>query len=125
MPATGSETILLVEDQAPLREITRELLLEHGYRVLDAAGPDEAVEIAGRETDTIHLLLTDVVMPRMNGRALASALVATRPTLRVLYMSGYTADIIAHSGVLASDIALLHKPFTTLGLLGSVRAALD
>jgi two-component system, cell cycle sensor histidine kinase and response regulator CckA len=125
MPATGTETILLVEDQAPLREITREILLEHGYRVLDAAGPDEAVEIAARETDTIHLLLTDVVMPRMNGRALATVLTAAHPTLRVLYMSGYTADIIAHSGVPVLDIALLHKPFTTLALLGSVRTALD
>jgi PAS domain S-box-containing protein len=120
----GWETILLVEDEASLRAIAREILEEHGYRVLDAAGPTEAVEIAARHPDPIHLLFTDVVMPGMNGRLLARMLVATRPTLRVLYMSGYTDDVIAHSGVLDSGTLLLEKPFTARALLGRVRAAL-
>jgi DNA-binding response OmpR family regulator len=120
----GWETILLVEDEASLRAIAREILEEHGYRVLDAAGATEAVEIAARHPEPIHLLFTDVVMPGMNGRLLARVLVATRPTLRVLYMSGYTDDVIAHSGVLDSGTLLLEKPFTARALLGRVRAAL-
>ena len=124
MPERGFETILLVEDETSLRAIAREILEEHGYRVLDAAGPTEAVEIAARHPEPIHLLFTDVVMPGMNGRLLARMLVATRPTLRVLYMSGYTDDVIAHSGVLDSGTLLLEKPFTARALLGRVRAAL-
>jgi PAS domain S-box-containing protein len=122
-PPRGSETILLVEDEAALRSITREILEEHGYRVLDASGPEEAIEIA-RHHETIHLLLTDVVMPVMNGRILAESLVAGRPGLRVLYMSGYTDDIIAHRGVLDSGTQLLEKPFTARALLGRVATIL-
>jgi CheY-like chemotaxis protein len=124
MPARGWETILLVEDEASLRAIAREILEEHGYRVIEATGPREAIEFARRHPEPIHLLVTDVVMPEMNGRVLAESLVAERPALRVLYMSGYTDDVIAHSGVLASGILLLEKPFTTLALLGRVREAL-
>jgi two-component system, cell cycle sensor histidine kinase and response regulator CckA len=124
MPSKGWETILLVEDEGALRAIAREILEEHGYRVIEAAGPNEAIEIAHRHPGPIHLLVTDVVMPGMNGRALAESLVAARPELRVLYMSGYTDDVIAHSGVLESGILLLEKPFTMLALLGRVRAAL-
>jgi PAS domain S-box-containing protein len=120
----GSETILLVEDEASLRGIAREILEEHGYRVMEAAGPDEAIAIAKGHAGAIHLLLTDVVMPRMNGRVLAETLVAARPGLRVLFMSGYTDDVIAHSGVLASGALMLEKPFTMLALLGRVRRAL-
>ena len=124
MPSKGWETILLVEDDASLRGLACELLEEHGYRVIEATGPDQAIEIAQRNPETIHLLVTDVVMPGMNGRALAETLVAARPTLRVLYMSGYTDDVIAHSGVLAPGVLLLEKPFTVLALLGRVRLAL-
>jgi PAS domain S-box-containing protein len=124
MPSRGWETILLVEDEGSLRAIAREILEEHGYRVIDAASPTEAVEIAERLPERIHLLVTDVVMPGMNGRVLAQKLVATRPALRVLYMSGYTDDVIAHSGVLESGTLLLDKPFTARALLGRVRAAL-
>jgi PAS domain S-box-containing protein len=124
MPARGSETILLVEDEGSLRAIAREILEEHGYRVIDAPGPSEAIEMAGAHPGEIHLLVTDVVMPGMNGRVLAQALVATRPALRVLYMSGYTDDVIAQSGVLDSGTLLLEKPFTARALLGRVRAAL-
>ncbi len=92
--------------------------------MLEAAGPDEALALAERQRDAIHLLVTDVVMPGMNGRALATALTAARPGLRVLYMSGYTDDVIAHRGVLAPGTMLISKPFTALALLGRVREAL-
>jgi CheY-like chemotaxis protein len=121
----GWETILLTEDEDALRAIAREILEEHGYRVLEAAGASQAIDIVRAQHEPIHLLLTDVVMPGMNGRALASALRTLRSDLRVLYMSGYTDDILAHSGVLAKDTVLLQKPFTTSALLGHVRAALD
>jgi signal transduction histidine kinase len=124
MPSKGWETILLVEDDGSLLAMAREILEEHGYRVIEATGAHEAIEIAHRHPGPIHLLVTDVVMPGMNGRALAESLVAARPELRVLYMSGYTDDVIAHSGVLESGTLLLEKPFTTLALLGRVRAAL-
>jgi PAS domain S-box-containing protein len=125
MPSKGWETILLVEDEGSLRAVAREILEEHGYRVIEAADAHEAIEIAQRHPGPIHLLVTDVVMPGMNGRVLAESLVAARPELGVLYMSGYTDDVIAHSGVLESGTLLLEKPFTTLALLGRVRAALE
>jgi two-component system cell cycle sensor histidine kinase/response regulator CckA len=124
MPAKGWETILLVEDQGALRAIAGEILEEHGYRVIQAAGANDAIELASHHPEPIHLLVTDVVMPGMNGRALFESLVATRPGLRVLYMSGYTDDVIAHRGVFDSGTLLLAKPFTALALLGRVRAAL-
>jgi two-component system, cell cycle sensor histidine kinase and response regulator CckA len=124
MPARGSETILLVEDEGALRAIARETLEEHGYQVLDATGANEAIEIAHRHPEPIHLLLTDVVMPAMDGRALAASLVITHPDMKVLYMSGYTTDVMAHSGVLEAGLLLLEKPFTALLLLGRVREAL-
>jgi PAS domain S-box-containing protein len=124
MPTRGCETILLVEDEGSLREIAREILEEHGYRVIEAAGPNEAIEIARRHPGTIQLLLTDVVMPGMNGRALAEALVAARPELGVLFMSGYTNNVIVHRGTLESGTLFLAKPFTASALLGHVRAAL-
>ena len=92
--------------------------------MIEAAGPREAIEIASRHHEPIHLLVTDVVMPGMNGRALFESLVAARPELRVLYMSGYTDDVIAHRGVFESGNLLLAKPFTALALLRRVRAAL-
>jgi two-component system, cell cycle sensor histidine kinase and response regulator CckA len=125
MPAKGWETILLVEDEEPLREITREILEEHGYRVIEATGASAAVDIARRLPEHIHLLVTDVVMPGMNGRALAESLVAARPGLKVLYMSGYTDDVIAQRGVLESGTHLLEKPFTALALLQRVRKTLE
>jgi two-component system cell cycle sensor histidine kinase/response regulator CckA len=124
MPERGSETILLVEDESALRAIACEILEEHGYRVVPAAGGDEAVEIARRYDHVIHLLVTDVVMPGMNGRTVAESLVAARPELKVLYMSGYTDDVIAHRGVLEPGTLLLEKPFTAAAFLGRVREAL-
>jgi nitrogen-specific signal transduction histidine kinase/ActR/RegA family two-component response regulator len=124
MPARGSETVLLVEDESALRAIACEILEEHGYRVVSAGGGSEAVDIARRYDDVIHLLVTDVVMPGMNGRAVAESLVAARPGLKVLYMSGYTDDVIAHRGVLEPGTLLLEKPFTAVAFLGRVREAL-
>jgi CheY-like chemotaxis protein len=124
MPSKGWETILLVEDEGSLRAIAHEILEEHGYQVIEAAGPSEAITMASRHPGPIHLLATDVVMPEMNGRTLFESLVAARPELRVLYMSGYTDDVIAHRGVFESGNLMLAKPFTALALLGCVRAAL-
>jgi hypothetical protein len=114
----------LVEDEGSLRAIAREILEEDGYRVIEASDAREAIEIAARHADRIHLLVTDVVMPGMNGRALFESLAAVRPGLGVLYMSGYTDDLVAHRGVFESGTVLLEKPFTALALLGRVRATL-
>jgi two-component system cell cycle sensor histidine kinase/response regulator CckA len=125
MPSRGTETILLVEDEAALRTIARETLEAHGYRVYEASSAREAFEVArSSRTTPIQLLLTDVVMPGLNGRALAEALMAEHPGLKVIYMSGYTDDVIAHSGVLETGVILLEKPFSALALLGRVRQAL-
>jgi two-component system, cell cycle sensor histidine kinase and response regulator CckA len=124
VPSKGWETILLVEDEESLRAIAREILEEQGYRVLEADGPEEAIEIVRLHPHPIHLVLTDVVMPGMNGRTLTEKLLATRPQLKVLYMSGYTDDVIAHSGVLESGTLLIEKPFRAVALLERVRAAL-
>jgi len=120
----GWETILLVEDEGPLRAIACEILQAQGYRVLEADGPQKAIELVGLHPGPIHLVLTDVVMPGMNGRALAEKLMATRPELKVLYMSGYTDDVIVHSGVLEAGTLLIEKPFRAVALLERVRAAL-
>ena len=124
-PDRGSETILLVEDERSLRAITRELLEEHGYRVLDAGTGVDALEISRSHAGTIDLLLTDVVMPGMNGRVLSESLMPERPALRVLFMSGYTDDVIAHRGALETGTLFIEKPFSAAALLGSVRRALD
>jgi CheY-like chemotaxis protein len=123
-PSRGSETILLVEDEPSLRAIAREVLEDHGYRIVEAGGGLEALDIAEHHHEPIDLLVTDVVMPRMNGRVLAEKLRQARPSLKVLYMSGYTADVIAHSGILESGTFLIEKPFTAVALLGRVRMVL-
>jgi two-component system, cell cycle sensor histidine kinase and response regulator CckA len=99
--ATGSETILFVEDQPGLRELGRIILERAGYRVFTAASPDKALEINEQCSEAIHLLVTDVVLPGMNGRVLAERLTRNRPELRVLFVSGYTENVIGHHGQLA------------------------
>jgi len=121
----GSETVLVVEDQAAVRDITRRMLERHGYTVLEAPDGETALRIAAKHHGPLDLLLTDVVMPGLGGRQLAMQLVARRPTLRVLYMSGYTDDAIVHHGILQPGIAYLQKPFTPDILAGKVRAVLD
>jgi CheY-like chemotaxis protein len=118
----GSETILLVEDEEALRGLTRSLLENNGYTVLEAELPESATEITHQHSGTIHLLLTDMVMPGMNGRDLAANLAVRRPEMKVLYMSGYTG--FTHAGLADPEISLLAKPFTRETLLRKVREAL-
>ena len=122
-PAT--ETILLVEDQTSGREMIAELLAAEGYRVLSAADGNEARELVRRSPERIDLLLTDVVMPRMGGNDLARALAIDQPKMRVLYMSGYTSDVITHHGVLDEGVSFLQKPFAPARLSERVRQILD
>jgi two-component system cell cycle sensor histidine kinase/response regulator CckA len=122
---TGSETILLVEDEAQIRQVARQILSRYGYRVIDAGSGNEALELAERHGGALHLLLTDVVMPHMSGPELAARLLKVRPTLKVLFMSGYTDDAIVRHGVLEGDVAFLQKPFTPAILTGRVREVLD
>ena len=121
----GTETLLVVEDQSEVRRLTHKVLAARGYRVLVAGDGPEALRVAAAETATIHLLVTDVVMPAMSGRELAIALAAVRPELKVLYLSGYADESIVHHGVLERGLAFLQKPFTPDVLAAKVRAVLD
>jgi|HubBroStandDraft_6_1064221.scaffolds.fasta_scaffold00583_2 two-component system cell cycle sensor histidine kinase/response regulator CckA len=121
----GSETILIVEDELALRELTCLLLQEAGYTVVESSGVEDAIATAKDSHRKIDLLLTDVVMPRMDGRELANQLVALRPNLKILYMSGYTDDVIVNRGALTQGAKLVQKPFTKSTLLQKVRETLD
>jgi two-component system cell cycle sensor histidine kinase/response regulator CckA len=121
----GAETILLVEDDDSMRELTYCCLESSGYKVLGAANGEQAIQAADRNDGPIHLLLTDVVMPGISGKQLAASLSACRPETKVLYMSGYTADLMADHGVLETGIGFLEKPFTKESLLRSVRDLMD
>jgi two-component system, cell cycle sensor histidine kinase and response regulator CckA len=121
----GCETVLLVEDAEPLRKLAHMFLKGNGYQVLPAAEGSEAQRVAAQSAGPIHLLLTDVVMPGINGRVLAERLAPFHPGMKVLYMSGYTDSFIAGHGVLEEGIHLLHKPFTEEALLRKVRELLD
>jgi two-component system, cell cycle sensor histidine kinase and response regulator CckA len=121
----GAETVLLVEDADALRKLTHMLLEQHGYRVLVAANGAAALQLVEEKPESINLLLTDVIMPGLNGRALAARLQLRQPGLKVLYMSGYTDDAIADHGVLAAGVQLLHKPFSEENLIHKVREVLD
>jgi two-component system cell cycle sensor histidine kinase/response regulator CckA len=121
----GSETVLLVEDDPNLRTLAREILTVQGYTVLEAASPLQAIQIHQRHTDAIHLLLTDVVMPEMNGPQLAAQLQAGRPGMEVLFMSGYTGSALALQSGGEFAGAFLAKPFTPDGLSRRVREVLD
>ncbi len=124
VPRGQGETILLVEDNGAIRTLAAEMLATLGYRTLAAATPGEAIGLANSEAKAIDLLITDVVMPEMNGRRLAALLLASRPGMRCLYMSGYTANVIAHQGVLDEGIHFIQKPFAMADLARAVRAAL-
>jgi two-component system sensor histidine kinase EvgS len=123
-PAGSGETLLVVEDEASILKLTRRILQGLGYSVLTAATPGEAVALAKEHDRDIHLLITDVIMPEMNGRGLAEKLQAEYPNLKVLYMSGYTANVIAHHGVLDTDVHFIQKPFSNTDLAVTVRKAL-
>jgi PAS domain S-box-containing protein len=121
----GTETILVVEDATPLLELTSEFLEGCGYTVLPAGGAAEAMRIVEKQKELIPLLITDIVMPEMSGRALAEKLTAIQPSLRVLYMSGYTDDTILRYGAMDSGQGFLQKPFTKKELAIKVRELLD
>jgi CheY-like chemotaxis protein len=125
MSSSGTETILLVEDDAGLRKLATRVLEPAGYTVLGAATGEEALRLLERHEEPVHLLLSDVVMPGMSGRQLAEQLAQTRPGMKVLYMSGYTDDTIVRHGVLKAQVTCLNKPFTAATLLRKVREGLD
>jgi PAS domain S-box-containing protein len=120
----GDETVLLVEDEEDIRQMTREILEAQGYAVLEATG-NQSVAISQQYDGEIHLLLTDVMMPDVNGRELAEHLSRQRPNLKVLYMSGYTDNVIMHHEILKPNIVFLQKPFTPQTLAEKVRMALN
>ncbi|MBL7202657.1 MAG: response regulator [Anaerolineae bacterium] len=124
-PARGTETILVAEDDGAVRALICRTLREYGYTVLDAGHPEDALRLAGEQTGRIHLLLTDVVMPGISGRALAERLLPSRPETAVLYVSGYTDHAVVQHGVLAAGTSFLQKPFTPVTLARKVREVLD
>ena len=121
----GSETVLLVEDEESLRGIVRECLEASGYNVIEARNAGHALELGDGHPASIHLLITDVIMPGMSGSQLAAAFTASHAETKVLYMSGYTDDAVVLHGVLAADVSFLQKPFTTEALARKVREVLD
>lgn len=121
----GTETVLLTEDQAEVRGITRSILERYGYRVIVATSGEDAIEVAARFPENIDLLLTDIVMPRMNGREVARKLTAARPLMKVLYMSGYTDVAVIQQALLDAGTAYIQKPLSHEGLARRVRQVLE
>jgi CheY-like chemotaxis protein len=121
----GSETVLLVEDEDQVRSLTRDVLQRQGYTVLEARHPGEALLLAGRHQGPIHLLVTDVILPQMDGRELADRLAAARPELKVIYVSGYVSGASAHPGGGQPGRGFLGKPFSPGALARKVREVLD
>jgi nitrogen-specific signal transduction histidine kinase/CheY-like chemotaxis protein len=124
-PLRGSETVLFVEDEEQILNLGKRILQRQGYTVLAAPAPEQALALAAQHAGPIHLLVTDVVMPGMNGKELVERVRISRPDLKCLFMSGYTADIIAHHGVLEAGVAFLQKPFTIHTLAEKVREVLE
>ena len=122
---SGSGTVLIVEDNDGLRKLAQEVLQSYGYRLLVAENGEDALRVSKEHNGPIHLLLTDVVMPKMGGKKLAERLQPLYPQMKVIYMSGYTDNAIVHHGVLAPELNFLEKPFTPEGLAGKVRKALE
>ena len=121
----GSETILLVEDEDIVRGLTRKILMQAGYHVLDAKGGEEAIRVCSAHAGQIDLLLTDVVMPEISGKEVADRLLELRPALRVVFMSGYTDEAIVQHGVLDANVEFIQKPFTWIALTKKVRDVLN
>ena len=125
LPEGGTETLLLVEDEEQILHLASRILGDRGYRVLSASSPEEACRIVERHTGPIHLLLSDVVMPGMNGKELQERIEKMRPGIRTVFMSGYTAESVGHRGILGKCVAFVQKPFTAYSLAEKVRLALD
>jgi len=125
IPKGRGETVLLVEDEPAILNMTTKMLERQGYTVLAASAPGEALRLAEEHSGEIHLLMTDVVMPEMNGRDLAQNLFSLHPNLKALFMSGYTANVIAHHGVLDEGVDFIQKPFSVKTLAEKVREVLD
>ena len=121
----GAETLLLAEDDPQVRELAHSVLSRQGYTVLTSGNADMAVNVMAQHAGPIHLLLTDVIMPEINGRELSAKIAAKHPGLRVLYMSGYTADVITRRGILEKDAAFIQKPFSITDLTAKVREVLN
>jgi two-component system, cell cycle sensor histidine kinase and response regulator CckA len=124
IPLNRGETILLVEDDPVIREMSLMMLQHLGYSILSAGTPHEAIRIVKENSAEIHLLITDVVMPEMNGGELADRLTEIRPEIKQIFMSGYTADIIAHEGILDNGGSFLQKPFSLQDLANRIREVL-
>jgi DNA-binding NtrC family response regulator len=120
----GTETVLVVEDEEMVRKLVCETLEAHGYAVIEAKSPADCLQFASGK-DKIDLLLTDVIMPEMNGKELYQKLAAIHPNSKVLYMSGYTNDVIVHHGILDEGINFLQKPFTVHDLTQKIRKVLN
>jgi nitrogen-specific signal transduction histidine kinase/CheY-like chemotaxis protein len=121
----GSETILLVEDEDVVRGLTKKILMQAGYNVLDAKGGEEAIRMCRAHHGPIELLVTDVVMPELSGKEVADRLLELRPTIRILFMSGYTDEAIIQHGVLDANVEFIQKPFTWIALTRKVRDVLN
>jgi two-component system cell cycle sensor histidine kinase/response regulator CckA len=121
----GSETVMLVEDDESVRNLVRTMLETKGYRVLAAAGADEAERLCAERAEAVDLLLTDVVMPEVNGRVLAERLAARSPAMRILFMSGYSDEAVYRHGEISPNASFIEKPFTDRTLARKVREVLD
>jgi two-component system, cell cycle sensor histidine kinase and response regulator CckA len=124
-PAGGSETVLIVEDEEPLRILIRRILVRAGYKALTAANGEEALRVCEHLEGRFDLLLTDVIMPGMSGRELAERLTAIQPHVRVVYMSGYSGDSIRQQGMLDPGLPYVEKPFLAGELIAEIRRVLD
>jgi two-component system cell cycle sensor histidine kinase/response regulator CckA len=124
VPSQGQETILVVEDQETVLKLVRDILEQQGYSVLHASRPLDAIAICDRYDGPINLMITDLIMPQMSGRQLAEQIAPLRPDMRVLYMSGYTDNIMISQGVLGSGAAFIQKPFQMWTLMFKIREVL-
>ncbi len=123
--AFGRETILLVEDESAILEVVKTMLEKFGYQVLTAPTPSEAIHAANECADDIHLLITDVILPEINGKELANNIISLYPEIKCLFISGYSDDVIAHHGILDKDVNFIQKPFSMQTLAARVRTVLD
>jgi CheY-like chemotaxis protein len=121
----GTETILVVEDEDEVRNLVCEMLQINGYNILEASNGENALSICKQYKEPIHLVLTDIVMPKMSGHDLVARLLHIQPQMKILYMSGYTDIALIHKGMLDSDIKFIQKPFTPLDLARKIRGILD